>query len=95
MIDDDIGNLVLGEPIPALDLLEADIWEGVATRQEATRISRVVVMCQAMVLALGLLGSIAFGSQVGYSALSAPADLLTSASGMAFAPSTLLLGRHT
>ena len=63
MIEAEIRKLNEREPRRSLDKLEADIWAGVDAGVRAHRISRIVVSCQAAVLALALFGSVAAGTQ--------------------------------
>lgn len=89
MIERDITKLNEQEPRRSLEMLEADIWAGVAARSNEKRTSTLVFTCQAMVLVLALTGSIAAGNRAALSAhkslelgvFSTRADL---------APSTLL-----
>jgi len=91
MIERDILRLS-EQPGRPLDRMEADIWAGVAARTESRRASRVVLSCQAAVLAIALVGSVAAGTRAaimdnqaaGLGVFSTRADL---------SPSTLLIGR--
>lgn len=90
MIEADILKLNERSGRP-LDRLEADIWAGVDARITSERISKVVLSCQAAVLTLALLSSIAVGTRtamadnrsMGLDVFSTWADL---------APSTRLIG---
>jgi hypothetical protein len=62
MIDDDIRKLAQQQCYPSLAGLEADIWAGVEARTKDRRFSRVVYSCQAAVMAVVLLTSIAAGT---------------------------------
>jgi hypothetical protein len=72
--------------------LEADIWAGVDARIKASRVFRVVISCQAAVLAMALLGNVVAGTRAamadypspGLGVFSTRADL---------SPSTRLIGR--
>lgn len=90
MLDTDIRKLVDRDTPPSLDRLERDIWDGVAARAQADRISAVVLGCQAAVLILALIGGAAAGR---YAATAGTAHELGVFSTKALlAPSTRLLG---
>ncbi|MGH8143100.1 MAG: hypothetical protein ACREU2_11365 [Steroidobacteraceae bacterium] len=65
MIDPLLEQLAEAAPDHALDGLEVDIWAGVAARERARGITRIVVALQALVLVLGLLGSLIAGQRWG------------------------------
>lgn len=94
MLDKDLEALRNSLAPPALDGLEAGIWQKVAADQEAARLRRIVLTCQASVVALVIAGGFALGSV-------APRDAKASTGFDAFslrgvpAPSTLLLGRDS
>jgi hypothetical protein len=91
MVEADIRRLD-AQPGRSLDVLEADIWLGVDARIKTRMEWRVLISCQATVLAIALLGSMAIGSQTavfggpvaGPGIFSAGADL---------SPSSRLIGR--
>jgi hypothetical protein len=92
VIENDIQKLDELRPDGRLDGLEADIWGGVAARMEAQRVSRLVLTCQMLTIALALAISIVTVNSHGQSAaqnFEAKADFTN---GMNLAPSTLLLG---
>lgn len=91
MIDADIHQLN-EQSGRSLDTLEADIWSGVDARIKAQRESRVVFSCQATILAIALLSSIAIGSQTTMAENSAPVLGIFSAGGE-LSPSARLIGR--
>ena len=64
MIDDDIRKLAQQQSLRSLAALEADIWSGVDARARENRFSRVVYSCQAAIMAVVLLTSIAAGTRV-------------------------------
>ena len=86
MIDEYIHKLNEQGPKRSLERLEADIWLGVEARVKANRISKVVISCQAAVLAIALLSSVAAGTRaamaenppVGLDVFSTRADLTPS-----------------
>ena len=89
MIERDIVKLNEQEPRRSLDMLEADIWAGVAARANAKRTSALVFACQAVVMALALTGSIAAGNRAALSAHK-PLELGVFSTRADLAPSTLL-----
>jgi hypothetical protein len=95
MNEDDIRSLAGQEPDRSLDTLEADVWAGVAARQAADRISRLVLSCQAFVVAAALVSSLIAGSQIGHALAKETGQQSSFANGMELAPSTLLLGHPT
>jgi hypothetical protein len=64
MIDDDIRKLAQQQSHRSLAGLEVDIWAGVEACARERRFSRVVYSCQAAVMAVVLLTSIAAGTHV-------------------------------
>ena len=91
MIEADIHRLNDQEPQKPLDGMEADIWAGVEARIEAKKTSRVVLSCQAAVLAIALVGSVVIGDRAGV-ADTGGAGLDVFAIRGDLAPSTRLLG---
>jgi hypothetical protein len=89
MIENDLVKLNEQEPRRSLDMLESDIWAGVAARANAKRTSRLVFTCQAVVMALALTGSIAAGNRTALLAQK-PTELGVFSSQAELAPSTLL-----
>jgi len=63
MFDDDIRKLDQ-QSHRSLSALEAEIWAGVEARVREHRFSRLVYACQAAVLTLGLLTSVAAGAHI-------------------------------
>jgi hypothetical protein len=90
MLETDIRKLVERDFPPSMDRLERDIWDGVAARAKADRISVVVLACQAAVIVVALIGGVAAGSYAA-TAGSTP-ELGVFSAKTALAPSTLLLG---
>mgnify|MGYP000308052930 CR=1 FL=1 len=94
MLEKDLETLKNTLPTPALERLEADIWHKVAADQDAARLRRIVLTCQASVVAMVVVGGLAIGGP-------APRDAKASSGFDAFslrtlpAPSTLLLGTHS
>ncbi len=88
MTDADIRDLTSQPPDRTLDRLEADIWAGVAAQSRALANARLIASCQAGVLALAIVGGLAFSR---WAAPPAQEHWLT-APGAALAPSTLLIG---
>lgn len=95
MNEDDIRSLTEQKPDQSLDTLEADVWAGVTARQEADRISRLVLSCQALVIAAALVSSVVVGNQIGHALAKEAGQKNSFANGMELAPSTLLLGHPT
>ncbi len=95
MDENDLRALTEQAPDRSLDTLESDIWARVGARQEANRVSRLVLCCQALVVAAGLVSSLIAGNQIGHSLAKQSSAGSGFANGMDLAPSTLLLGRPT
>ena len=95
MIEGNLRDLTGRPPDRSLDTLEADIWAGVAARQEANRTARLVLSCQALVVAAALILSLIAGSQIGHSLARETGGQNSFANGLELAPSTLLLGHPT
>ena len=90
MIENDIRKLDDRVLTCLLDSLEADIWAGVATRTDANRRARLLYSCQTVVLALGLIGSVAAGTLAASS--DSPNKLIALAATPDLAPSSRLIG---
>ena len=90
MTDAEIRSLTLQPPDRSLDRLETDIWAGVAVQSRMLAKVRLIASCQAGVLALAIIGSLAIGRSI---VAPGPEPWLT-APGAAFAPSTLLIGSN-
>ncbi len=94
MLEKDLETLKDALATPALEGLEAVIWNKVAADQEAVRLRRIVLTCQASVITMVIVGGLAMGGP-------APRDDGASSGFDAFslrslpAPSTLLLGSHS
>ena len=91
MLEADITKLNQQTPRRSLDGLEADVWEGVAAQESTKRATRVVMACQAVVIAVAVTGSIAAGSRAGGAAHQS-AELGVFSLRADLAPSTLLAG---
>lgn len=91
MFEDDIRKLDQQAPHRTLDGLEASIWTGVAAHTEAIWHARLVFSCQATVLALGLILSVAAGTFT--AAQDSASKLVAFAATPDLAPSSRLLGR--
>ena len=91
MIEDDIRQLDLRPPDRSLELLEADIWRGVAARALKRQVARKIASFQCVVLVCALFGSIAAGISVGRPGRAAGAAVAL-ATGSELMPSSLLLG---
>lgn len=63
MIGPLLEQLAHAMPDRSLDRLEADIWSGIAARERARRITRIVLASQGVVLAVALLGSLVAGQR--------------------------------
>jgi hypothetical protein len=63
MIEKDIGKLDSKASQRSLEGLEADIWLEVETRRRATRLSTLILSCQAAVLVLGFVLSAVAGAR--------------------------------
>ena len=91
MLEKDLESLRNSLPTPALEGLTAGVWQKVAADQEAARLRRIVLTCQASVVAMVVVGGLALSGV-------APREASASAGFDAFslrglpAPSTLLLG---
>lgn len=94
MLEKDLEVLKATARAPALEGLEAGIWHRISVDQEAARARRIVLTCQASLVAMVVIGGIALSGL-------APPDATVSPGFDAFslrslpAPSTLLLGGHT
>ena len=93
MLENDLESLRNSLAAPGLEGLEAGIWQKVAADQEAARLRKIVLTCQASVVAMVIAGGIALSGV-------APRNAQASMGFDAFslrslpAPSTLLLGSH-
>ncbi len=91
MIDDDLQQLNNRAADHSLDALESDIWTGLALRVRHRAVARRRVSFQGAVMALSIIVSIAIGIHATRAAGASRAHTLF-ASGLEFAPSSLLLG---
>ncbi len=94
MIDNHLDQLFKNPPERALDGLERDVWTRIDAEANSRRLSRRVIEVQAALVAVLLVGGLAFGSA---SPTSQPvtARLDVFSPGTPLAPSTLLLGDHS
>ena len=92
MLDRDIQALDEQTSQQSLDGLEARIWEEVEARAHSSRRLAIVVSCQAAVLAIGVLGSIAAGQYMAVSS-STTDPLVVLKTQIDLAPSQRLIGR--
>ena len=88
MIENDLRELEAGAMDHPLDLLESDIWYGVAMRTRARSAGRKLAALQGFLLLLSMLGSVAVGVSVAHPSVSSRAALMP---GIEFMPSYLLL----
>lgn len=94
MLENDLEALRTSLVVPALEGLEAGVWHKVAADQDAARLRRIVLTCQASVITMVIVGGLALGGPP-------PRGADTSSGFDAFslrslpAPSTLLLGSHS
>ena len=65
MIEDDIHRLDQRPLDRSLDLLEADIWRGVAARTLKRQVARKVISLQCIVMVSALFGSVTAGVSMG------------------------------
>lgn len=91
MLEKDLKSLRNSLPTPALEGLAAGIWQKVAADQEAARLRRIVLTCQASVVAMVIVGGLALGGVAPRAASASPDFDAFSLRGLP-APSTLLLG---
>lgn len=91
MLENDLKALGTSMAVPALDGLEAGIWHKVAADQETARLRRIVLTCQAGVVAMVVVGGLTL---TGFSSRDANASPGFDAFSLRSipAPSTLLLG---
>ncbi len=94
MLENDLENLRNSLVTPGLEGLEAGIWHKVAADQEAARLRRIVLTCQAGVVAIVIMGGFALGSFAPRDANASPGFDAFSLRGVP-APSTLLLGAQS
>ena len=94
MLEKDLEVLKATMAAPALEGLETGIWNRVAADQEAARLRQIVLTCQASVVAMVVVGGIAFSGLTPRDASASPGFDAFSLRGLP-APSTLLLGGHT
>ena len=93
MIEDDIHQLDLRPLDRSLDMLEADIWRGVAARALKHKAARKMASFQCIVMVCALLGSVAAGVSVARPGHTESAAVVF-ATGSELTPSSLLLGEH-
>jgi hypothetical protein len=93
MIEDDIHQLDQLPVDRSLDLLETDIWRGVAARALKRQAARKVVSLQCAVMVCALFGSVVAGISLGRPNRTAGAAAVL-ATGAELMPSSLLLGGH-
>lgn len=94
MLEKDLETLRNSLAAPALDGLEAGIWQKVAADQEAARFRRIVLTCQAGAVAMVIVGGLAFSGVAPREASASPSFDAFSLRGLP-APSTLLLGTQS
>ena len=94
MLEKDLEALRNSLPVPALEGLEAGVWHKVAADQDAARLRRIVLTCQASVITMVIVGGLAIGGSP-----SRGPDASSSFDAFSLrslpAPSTLLLGSHS
>lgn len=91
MLDPDLQKLTHQPPDHSLDRLEADIWMGVSARAHSARITRRLLVCQAIVLLAGILASVVAGEHWGGSRYTRSLDVFSPY--MPLSSPTLLLGK--
>ena len=94
MLEKDLESLRNSLTAPSLEGLEAGIWQKVAADQEGARLRRIVLTCQASVVAMVIVGGIALSGVASRNASASPGFDAFSLRGLP-APSTLLLGSHS
>lgn len=94
MLEKDLETLRNSLTTPALEGLEAGIWQKVAADQEAVRLRRIVLTCQAGVVAMVIIGGFALSGVAPRDASASPGFDAFSLRGLP-APSTLLLGTQS
>lgn len=94
MLENDLENLRNSLTAPALEGLESGIWHKVAVDHEAARLRRIVLTCQASVVAMVIVGGIALSSFAPRDANASPGFDAFTLRGLP-APSTLLLGAQS
>ena len=93
MIEDDLHQLDQRPLDRSLDMLEADIWRGVAARALKRQAARKVASFQCVVMVSALIGSVAVGISIGRPGPTEVAAVVL-ATGSELMPSSLLLGGH-
>lgn len=93
MIEDDIHRLDQRPLDRSLDLLEADIWRGVAARTLKRQVARKVISLQCIVMVSALFGSVTAGVSMGRPGHAQGAATVF-ATGSELMPSSLLLDEH-
>ncbi len=93
MLENDLQTLKAAVTPSSLEGLEAVIWHKVAADQEGARLRRIVLTCQAGVIAMVLVGGVVLTGIPSQSASASSGFDAFSLRGMP-APSTLLLGAH-
>lgn len=94
MLENDLEKLRNSLAAPALEGLEVAVWQKVAADQEAARLRRIVLTCQASVVAMVIAGGFALGPLAPREASASPGFDAFSLRSLP-APSTLLLGSHS
>lgn len=94
MLEKDLQTLRNSLAAPALEGLEAGIWQKVGADEEAARLRRIVLTCQASVVAMVIAGGLALSGVAPRDASASPGFDAFSLRGLP-APSTLLLGAHS
>jgi hypothetical protein len=90
VLDPDLQKLTHQPPDHSLERLEVDIWMGVNARAQSARITRRLLVCQAIVLLAGIVGSLMAGEHWGSSRHAIGLEVFSSH--MPLSPPTLLLG---
>ena len=94
MSDEELRTL-FDQPIDrSLDGLEQGIWYGVAVRDQERRTGKLIMACQAGVLAVAVLVGGAAGLAMARNVASGRSDIVTFFPGAQHAPSTLLFGQR-
>lgn len=94
MLENDLENLRTALVVPDLEQVDAGIWHKVSADQESVRLRRLLLTCQAGVVAMVMAGGLALSGVAPREANASPGFDAFSLRDIP-APSTLLLGRHS
>lgn len=94
MLENDLTYLKNATTVPPLEGVEDSVWRQIAADHETARFRRIVLTCQASVVAMVVAGGLALTGFPSREANASPSFEAFSLRSVP-APSTLLLGNHS